>query len=255
MADISTLEARRVAYRLLLNKGLIRIGLARPEQAEFEVVCVDDPYDCSRAIERAVYRRPLPATNLKFLSAVMRDGRETVPGQSIAAALQTQALNATLGHAEVSTRPTKAQLQSRPIAIADVGGLNDALDQKVIMGTCTTCHDTPNVGNHSLSASLDLGLSDAAQRTPDLPLFTLRCLTTGAVVRTSDPGCALITGKCANIGKMKGPVLRGPGARAPYFHNGAAPSLEEVVTFYDSRFQLKLGAEEIADLVAFLRSL
>jgi hypothetical protein len=144
---------------------------------------------------------------------------------------------------------------TRPIAITGVVGLNDALAQQVIMGTCTTCHDTPHVGNHSVPLPLDIGVSDAPRRTPDLPLFTLRCLTTGAIVRTTDPGRALITGKCADIGKLKGPILRGLAARAPYFHNGSAATLEEVVTFYNTRFQLGLTRQEQVDLLAFLRAL
>src|ERR1700732_3493578 len=36
------------------------------------------------------------------------------------------------------------------INITGVAGLNDALNQQSITGTCTTCHDTPKVGNHSV---------------------------------------------------------------------------------------------------------
>jgi len=61
--------------------------------------------------------------------------------------------------------------------------------------------------------------------------------------------------KCADIGKVKGPILRGLAARAPYFHNGSAATLDEVVAFYDTRFQLNLTRQEQADLVAFLRAL
>jgi cytochrome c peroxidase len=65
----------------------------------------------------------------------------------------------------------------------------------------------------------------------------------------------MVTGKWADIGKFKGPVLRGLAARAPYFHNGSAATLEEVVDFYESRFNLQLTAQERADLLAFLRAL
>ena len=47
-----------------------------------------------------MYRRPLPSTNLGFLSTVMWDGRETVKGQAISADLETQANDATTGHAQ-----------------------------------------------------------------------------------------------------------------------------------------------------------
>jgi len=65
----------------------------------------------------------------------------------------------------------------------------------------------------------------------------------------------LISGKCADIGKFKGPILRGLAARAPYFHNGSARTLAEVVQFYDRRFALGLTDQEQRDLVNFLQAL
>jgi len=65
----------------------------------------------------------------------------------------------------------------------------------------------------------------------------------------------MISGNCADIGKVKGPILRGLAARAPYFHNGSAPTLEVVVEFYDQRFGIGLTAQQKSDLAAFLRSL
>jgi len=80
-------------------------------------------------------------------------------------------------------------------------------------------------------------------------------MTTGKVVRVTDPGRAMISGKCQDIGKLKGPVLRGLAARAPYFHNGAAATLDDVVNFYDQRFNLNLSERQKADLAAFLGAL
>jgi cytochrome c peroxidase len=65
----------------------------------------------------------------------------------------------------------------------------------------------------------------------------------------------LITGKWADIGRFKGPILRALAGRAPYFHNGAAAMLADVVGFYDARFELQLSEQDKADLVAFLRAL
>jgi cytochrome c peroxidase len=146
-----------------------------------------------------------------------------------------------------------------PIPITGVGGLNDALNQPVIMGTCTTCHDTPNAGSHSFSVPLAIGTTAypamPALDVAGLPVYTIQCNTTGAIVRVTDPGRALISGKCKDIGKLKGPVLRGLAARAPYFHNGAAATLSEAVDFYDQRFNLNLTSQQKADLVAFLQTL
>src|SRR5262249_12682340 len=103
-----------------------------------------------------------------------------------------------------------------------------------------------NIGVGDLTSPLDLRY---------LPVFTLRNNSTGATVQTTDPGRALITGLWSDVGKLKGPVLRGLAARAPYFHNGSANSLADVVEFYDKRFTMSLTASEKADLVAFLKSL
>jgi cytochrome c peroxidase len=124
-----------------------------------------------------------------------------------------------------------------------------------IAGTCSTCHNAPNVGNHSVTLPLDLGISAAAVRTPDLPLYTLRNIATGETVQTTDPGRALVTGRWADIGKFKGPILRGLAGRAPYFHNGAAASIEDAIDFYDTRFSIGFTARERQDLAAFLRAL
>ncbi len=359
------------AYSLLLNKGLIRVSVPVPANAQFQLSVVYDPYGCavtgkSGVNQVSVYRRPLPATNLRFLSAVMFDGRETLQplnaastfSQNLQVDLAHQALDATLGHAQAAQAPSVAVLQeivdfelntytaqqvdnsagnlhsggstggpivlsgqpyypgindslggnptgaafdpsiftlfsawvgvpnplreaiargeilfnTAPLVIQDVKGLNDALGKPVIAGTCGTCHDTPGVGNHSFPVPLDIGIAAGSDATPivadaleqlnvpRLPLYAVQCSTSlGASVNqtvlTTDPGRALITGRCADIGKVKGPILRGLAARAPYFHNGAADTLEQVVRFYNLRFQMGLTNSQINDLVAFLRSL
>ena len=130
------------------------------------------------------------------------------------------------------------------------------------VGFCGTCHDTPNVGNHSVKAPLNIGVADAGAKSPPglnisgLPVFTLECndgQTPPFVV--TDPGRALITGNCADIGKVKGPILRGLAARAPYFHNGSAARLEDVVNFYDQRFGIGFTDQQKNDLVNFLNTL
>ncbi|MEO8521004.1 MAG: hypothetical protein ABI603_06555 [Acidobacteriota bacterium] len=357
-ADVSTLAARRANFSLLLTRGLIRVELPVPADAEFFIESVDDPYGCGAGVLNAsLYRRPLPATNLRFLTAVMWDGRESPGTRSLREALLSQARDATLGHAQGAVSPSDRELRqivdfelnlhtaqtgdlaagaldargatggplplarepffvgindplgqnptgaafdpkvftlftawekgardprgdkrfdagddaradarasiargqalfnTHPIAIVGVGGLNDDLQVASIPGTCTTCHDTPNVGNHSVKAPLDLGLTDAVRRTADMPLYTLRNIATGDERQTTDPGRAMISGKWKDVGRFKGPVLRGLASRAPYFHNGFAAGLADVVNFYDDRFGMALTASEKADLVAFLGAL
>src|SRR5262249_57893678 len=129
--------------------------------------------------------------------------------------------------------------------ITGVWGLNDDLTVASIPGFCGTCHDTPNVGNHSVKAPLDIGVPDAGANAPPildisgLPVFTLTCTQgplAGRVYTVTDAGKAMISGQCKDIGRFKGPILRGLAARAPYFHNGSAGTLVDVVNFYDQRF-------------------
>ena len=136
-----------------------------------------------------------------------------------------------------------------------------------IPGFCGTCHDTPNVGNHSVAAPLNIGVANApASGTPglealdisDLPVFTLTCTAGDLMGQTffvTDPGRALITGNCKDIGKVKGPILRGLAARAPYFHNGSAATLMDLVNFYDKRFSIGFTDQQKQDLVNFLNAL
>lgn len=352
-AVVATVAQRRRAFSLLLAKGLIRVAVNVPANAEFDVVDVDDPYGCSAPLSSvSMYRRPLPTTNLKFLSTVMWDGRHTAAGKTIRDDLIAQAREAVTGHAE-GAPPSDAQLRAivdlelglftaqarderagrlsdtgveggprrlvrqpfcigindplgmlpavpgaclapspgfeprvfrlfegwrrermaerraiargeeifntRQFAIADVPGLNGAAGDPVAgpiqSGTCTICHDTPNAGNHSVSMPLNIGIVEAARRTSDLPLYTLRHRVTGEVAQVTDPGRAMISGKWRDIGKFKGPILRALAARPPYFHDGSAATLAEVIEFYDTRFGIGLSEKEKADLLAFLRAL
>jgi cytochrome c peroxidase len=342
-ADVSTVAARRRAYSMLLTKGLIRVGLGVPANADFDLVDVDDPYGYASAAELSLFRRPLPATNLPFLSTVMWDGRETFAGRSLHFNLSDQANNATLGHAQAVNPLTERErdeivrfetglytaqavddeagaqhargalggprslsrqpfyigindalspgfdqraftlfdawrhasreeqdpwaaaraavyrgqeiFNTRTFTVSGVRGVNDVLNQPEITATCTVCHDSPNVGNHSVPLPLDLGLTDEAMRTPDMPLYTFRSRATGEIVKTTDPGRALITGRFQDMSKFKGPVLRAVAARAPYFHNGSAATLRDVVDFYDRRFNIGFSGRDKRDLIAFLRSL
>ncbi|HEV2305436.1 MAG TPA: hypothetical protein VGR93_07955 [Candidatus Acidoferrales bacterium] len=167
-----------------------------------------------------------------------------------------------------------------PLTITVVRGLNDnpalgTVPVATISATCSACHDAPNVGDHSAPLPLDIGTAHseanetnpqianalAQLSAPDLPVFEIDgCpdpFNPGqtAPIFTSDPGKALLTGKCADVNRIKGPILRGLAARAPYFHNGAAATLDQVVNFYNQRFQMNLTNKQRSELVAFLKSL
>jgi hypothetical protein len=386
--DVSTLAGRQAAYSLLLTRGLIRIAIAVPANADYQVVSVNNQYACNESSVISMYRRPLPSTNLRFLSTVMFDGRESSPltgttkilyanyPNSLLHDLLHQSVDATNTHAQGDgTRPTPAEQQqivnfemalftaqtignntgrldasgatggpaalvtqpffisanssvhfllpqfeqpgglvtpgdgqftpaifnpfnawasfppsspraavargqaifnSKPINITGVAGINDDVAAGGLMaggipslqGTCGTCHDTPNVGNHSFPTPLDIGTGDpsptnASVNMGGLDMSYLPSITvckmdpatgspTSNCKTTTDLGQGLIDGKFDHVGKIKGPILRGLSARAQYFHNGSAQTLLDAVHFYESRFGLVLTPQEESDLVAFL---
>jgi cytochrome c peroxidase len=147
----------------------------------------------------------------------------------------------------------EAIFTSRTFTISSVGGLNDVLNQPSITGTCTTCHDTPGVGGHSIDVPLNTG--KAALRSLDQPLYTLRNIRSGQTLQTTDPGLAMTTGKWADIGKFKVPVLRGLAGRMPLFHDGSAHNFVAVVDFYNGRFKIGLSSTDVVDLANFLATL
>jgi cytochrome c peroxidase len=98
------------------------------------------------------------------------------------------------------------------------------------------------------NSSVNLGGLDVSY----LPSITVCKTGTKTCKTTTDLGQALIDGKFDHVGKIKGPILRGLSARAPFFHNGSAHTLLDVVHFYENRFGLVLTPQEESDLVAFL---
>src|SRR5262249_20341108 len=97
-----------------------------------------------------------------------------------------------------------------PITITGVAGLNDLPGLQTVDGTCSTCHDTPSAGNHSLSLAIKIGTTDypavPALDTTGLPVYTVACAN-GSQLKVTDIGRAMITGKCSDVGKLKGPIL------------------------------------------------
>jgi hypothetical protein len=142
-----------------------------------------------------------------------------------------------------------------------------------IKRTCSTCHgmhmtgmDTANgwmdIGTTNLPWATETPLSPWAKERPEMPLFKVTCDKApaphpflGRVIYTQDPGRALITGRCNDVGTIVEQQFRGLAARAPYFSNGSARTLRELVDFYDRRFNIQYSDAEKQDLVNFLSSL
>jgi hypothetical protein len=122
-------------------------------------------------------------------------------------------------------------------------------------GSCRGCHNAANNGSNVNGTLFDIGASRADFREPGMPLYTVRNKTTLEVRQTTDPGRALRSGLWADMDRFKTPSLRGVSARAPYFHNGIAATLEDVVEHYEVALGFVFTPEEEADLVAFMQAL
>jgi len=126
--------------------------------------------------------------------------------------------------------------------------------------TCATCHRS-GISRSPDNKAIDIGTTNlpTAKESPELPLFRITCNASapphpqlGRAFLTQDPGRALITGKCADVGSILIQQFRGLTARAPYFANGFAADLTEVVDFYNRRFGIGLTDKEKQDLENFL---
>jgi len=139
--------------------------------------------------------------------------------------------------------------------------------------TCATCHgmhmtgmDTANgwmdIGTTNLPWASEVPLNPWNEAKPQLPLFRVTCKADvrphpflGRVIYTQDPGRALISGLCNDVGTIVIQQFRGLAARAPYFSNGSAATLRELVDFYDRRYNIGFSEQERQDLVNFLGAL
>jgi cytochrome c peroxidase len=121
--------------------------------------------------------------------------------------------------------------------------------------SCGVCHNSANNGTNINNTLFDINTASVEARTPDLPLYTFRNKRTGETRQLTDAGLGNITGLWDDLGRFKTPTLRALAARAPYFHNGIAATLEDVVRHYENRFGFIFTDAERADLVAFLNAL
>ncbi|MFC3077401.1 hypothetical protein ACFODL_04795 [Phenylobacterium terrae] len=149
----------------------------------------------------------------------------------------------------------------RTFWIRDATHLNTIGLGNPVKRTCATCHNAYMTGMDLAPGWMDIGVNNRpwADPNPDLPLFRLTCRPDvephpflGRVVLTHDPGRALISGKCVDIGSITMQQMRGLAARAPYFANGSAKDLAALVDFYDRRFDIRYTPRERRDLINFL---
>jgi hypothetical protein len=155
----------------------------------------------------------------------------------------------------------------RQFWLRDAAHINSIGLGNPLKGTCATCHKAQMTGQDLSAGWVDVGTTnyptwtepDTWTEATDLPVFKITCRPDavphpylGRVIYTTDPGRALISGRCVDVGSIVMQQMRGLAARPPYFSNGSAKNLREVVDFYDRRFDMKLTDTEKDDLVNFL---
>ena len=124
----------------------------------------------------------------------------------------------------------------------EINGFKVFMDSK--KGNCVVCHEAPNFTDNGFH---NLGLASFGKENPDMGRYSERPL-----------------------GLMKGafktPTMRDISLSAPYFHDGSANTLREVVKHYQSGGIVKtnlspnfvaamLTEQEVNDLIAFMESL
>lgn len=306
--DVSTAEARRAAYSMLLTRGVFRRGGAPRPDSEWELIAVDDPHGYANLDLLVHWRRAMPTINFATGSATVNwDGGNTAGTDqhaglaNLTSRLITGSMQGPPPTTEViaSIVDFESSLSTAQLTVPDAGRLDAdgalggpevlSIMSKVAGGRfnifdawansenpkraqiargqavfnsinvshrrCGVCHSSANNGTSFNNSLFDIRTASEEARTPDLPLYTFRNKRTGETRRLTDTGRGNITGRWEDLGLFKTPTLRGLAARAPYFHNGIAATLEDVVRHYETRFGFIFTDEERADLVAFLNAL
>jgi cytochrome c553 len=107
------------------------------------------------------------------------------------------------------------------------------------VGGCSTCHSGPLMTD---APTLHLPSEVVSEPEPSI-------LTAGVLVAVPSYASRSATGK------YRTSPLHGLWQHAPYFHNGSAATLLDVVNMYNTRKALGLSVTEVADLAEYLKSL
>jgi cytochrome c peroxidase len=304
-ADVSTVEARRQAYSMLLQGKFLRLRKP-PASREYDIVAAEDPFGVGNTSQLLFFRRPPATANLRS-NTVMWDGANTVAGDLHAGLSKQAAGNVTGAQQGQPASPatikeivdyelslSHAQLLVDGVGRLDsdgaLGGPEAHASQPLVAGRfdlfdawighsnprraqiargqelfnnpnaptgrrCGSCHNAANSGQNVGGILFDVGASNPAYRRSDMAVYTLRNRASGELLQTTDWGRGGSTGKWNDLNRFKTPTLRGLAARAPYFHNGIADTLLDVVRFYEVALGFDFSPDEEADLAAFLGAL
>ncbi len=153
--------------------------------------------------------------------------------------------------------------RDKTFLITDTAGINSPIGfGNPVRNSCVFCHNMSYMGMDVAPGQVDLGTTNQpfADPAPHLPLFRITCTGKphphyGRTILTSDPGFALTTGKCADVGRITLQSLRGMSARAPFFSNGSAKDIRTVIDYYERRYNIGYTEQEKRDLENLMRAL
>jgi hypothetical protein len=208
-----------------------------------------------------------PETLAQSKPGVLKSAKDVQWVEYAGWAAPATATTATTSAADAGDDPKRAFRESvargakifrdRTFLVSDSAGINSMNFGNPTRDSCNFCHNMTRTGMDVAPGQVDLGTTNEpfADSAPDLPLFKLTCHEDaaphpflGRVVYSHDPGFALTTGRCVDIGKITIQSMRGLAARPPYFSNGSARTLRDVVEYYNRRYNIALTEQEKQDL-------
>lgn len=269
------------SYSRLINHATILVSIPLPPN----VTLASDPTQTSVTLERSV---PTTLDTPALDPVLMWDGR--------VATLAEQAKAAILGHAEATDPPDDAELAQivefeqkklfsstalekyaskcgpapglpQGKTAAELRGRAFFDPSTTPAGLCARCHSGPLLNTPSTAApgggpgARFSNVRVSVFNARSLPVQTFLFADPGGTVTvvSPDPGRALITGDPKDANRFKIPQLRNIKNTAPYFHDGSAQTLEEVLTHYAQFFSVisngatSLSAQDQADIVAYMK--
>lgn len=303
LSDVSTLDARRESFSMLLQAKFVR-NRAIPAGAEYECIAADDPFNFGSCSAIHNFRTSMATHSFRSVTVswdggntqdtlhagLARQARSNVTGAQQGDPASEEVIDAivafesNMSHAQLVVpgvgRLDRGGAKGGPEELSQmpfVSGRFDLFDawedsgnprrRQIARGQklfndgdangrrCGGCHNSANDGQNVEGRLFDVGASRPEFKNDDMAVYTFRNIETGEVRASTDIGRALRTGLWSDMDRFKTPTLRGLAARPPYFHNGIAENLHEVVEHYEVALGFDFTEQEEADLVAFLSAL
>ena len=269
-----------------VRRGLVQVTLTIPAN-----ITIDD---LPGATTLNVWRKVPSIEDVAFRAPYQLDGR--------AETLQIQALGAARVHSQVTVDPPTSVLdalaafqltqfsnrRARMVGMAlatsqtppspfpsdDELNAQELRGKAVFAQKCVGCHGGASMTEfdpalatqrfHNIMSNLS-----ATRNAANLKTHTIRCTNPDGsiLVRTGrpDPGRGFVTGVCNDISRFEARSLYNVVNHAPYFHDGSANTLEDVMATYNQffftlpatlqKFGPPMSDADTADVIAFVKRL